>query len=85
MNNLLLTAPRRIVIEGHVYKSYVWPCLLLIYKAITQLMTIKITKIALVNMYLTTGGWKIRVLGYTPEMFSLWLHAALWGLTLHTL
>ena len=39
----------------------------------------------LVNMYLTIGGVKIRVLGYTPEIFSLWPHAALWGLTLHTL
>ena len=59
--------------------------LLLIYKAITVLMTIKITKMALVNMYLTIGGVKIRVLGYTPEIFSLWPHAALWGLTFHTL
>ena len=50
--------------------------LLLIYKAITVLMTIKITKMALVNMYmyLTIGGVKIRVLSYTPEILSLWLH-----------
>ena len=41
----------------------------LIYKAITVLMTLKITKMALVNMYLTIGGVKIRVLGYTPEIF----------------
>ena len=40
---------------------------------------------ALVNMYLTIGGVKIRVVGYTPEIFSLWPHAALWGLTFHTL
>ena len=59
--------------------------LLLIYKAITVLMTIIITKMALVNMYLTIGGVKIRVLGYTPEIFSLWPHTALWGLTFHTL
>ena len=38
--------------------------LLLIYKSINVLMTIKITKIALVNMYLTIGGVKIRVVGY---------------------
>ena len=39
-------------------------------------MTIKITKMALVNMYmyLTIGGVKIRVLSYTPEILSLWLH-----------
>ena len=55
--------------------------LLLVYKAITVLMTIKITKMALVNMYLTIGGVKIRFLGYTPEFFSQWPHAALWGLT----
>ena len=30
------------------------------------LITIEITKMALVNMYLTIGGVKIRVLGYTP-------------------
>ena len=59
--------------------------LLLIYKACIVLMTIKITKRALVNMYLTIGGVKIRVLGYTPEIFSLWLHAALRGLFCHTL
>ena len=44
---------------------------LLIYKAITVLMTIKINKMALVNMYLTIGGVKISVVGYTPEIFSL--------------
>ena len=44
--------------------------LLLIFKAITVLMTIKITKMALVNIHLTNGGVKIRVLGYTPEIFS---------------
>ena len=59
--------------------------LLLIYRAVTVLMTSKITKMALVKMYLTIGGVKIRVLGYTPEFFSLWPHAALWGLTFHTL
>ena len=59
--------------------------LLLIYKAIIVLMTIKITKMALVNMYLTIGGAEIRFLGYTPEIFSQWPHAALWGLTFHTL
>ena len=56
----------------------------LIYKAITVLMTTKITKMALVNMYLTIGGVKFGVVGYTPEFFSLWPHAALWGLTFHT-
>ena len=59
--------------------------LLLIYKAITVLMTLKITKMALVNMYLSIGGVKIRVVGYTPEFFSLGPHAALLGLTFHTL
>ena len=59
--------------------------LLPIYKAITVLMTIKITKTAFVNMYLTIGGVKIRVVGYTPEIFSLCSHAALWGLIFHTL
>ena len=44
---------------------------ILIYKAITVLRTSKITKMALVNMYLTIGGMKIRVLGYTPEILSL--------------
>ena len=44
--------------------------LLLIYKAITVLMTITITKMALVNMYPTIGGVKIRVVGYTPEIFQ---------------
>ena len=58
---------------------------LFIYKAITVLMTMKITKMALVNMYLTIGGVKIKVLVYTPENVSLWPHAALWGLTFHTL
>ena len=48
-------------------------------------MTAKITKMALVNMYLTIGGVKMRVLGYTPEIFSLWPHAALWGLTFYSL
>mgnify|MGYP001803439631 CR=1 FL=1 len=32
-------------------------------------MTIKITKMASVDMYLTTGGVKIRVLGYFQEIF----------------
>ena len=32
---------------------------------------------ALVNMYLTIGSVKIRFLGYTPEFFSQWPHAAL--------
>ena len=59
--------------------------LLVIYKAITVLMTIKNTKMALVNMYLTIGGMKMRVFGYTPEIFSLWPPAALWGLPSHTL
>ena len=45
--------------------------LLLIYKAITVLMTFKITKMGLVNMYLTIGSVKIRFLGYTPEIFSV--------------
>ena len=58
---------------------------LLIFKAITVLMTIKITKMALVDMYLTTGGVKIRVLDYFPEIFSLWPHSALQGITFHTL
>ena len=35
--------------------------------------------------YLTIDGVKIRVLGYTPEIFSLWLHSALRALTFHTL
>ena len=48
-------------------------------------MTIKITKLALVNMYLTIGRVKIRVLGYTPEFLSLWPRAALWGLAFHIL
>ena len=51
----------------------------LIYKAITLLMTTKITKMALVNMYLTIGGVKIGVVGYTPECFSLWPHRSLVG------
>ena len=51
--------------------------LLLIYKEITILMTIKITKMAWVNMDLTIGGVKIRVLSYTPEIYLLWPHAAL--------
>ena len=61
--------------------------LLLIYKAITVLITIKFTKMALVKMYLTIGSVKIRFLGYTPKIFSQWPHAdaALWGLTFHTL
>ena len=45
--------------------------LLHIYKAITVLMTIIITKMALVNMYLTIGGVKIIVVGHTLEIFSL--------------
>ena len=53
--------------------------LLTIYQAITVLMTIKITKLALVNMYLTISGVKIRVLGNTPEIFSLWLPRSLVG------
>ena len=59
--------------------------LLLIYKEITILMTIKITKVALVNMDLTIGGVKIRVLAYILEFFFVWPYAALWGLTFHTL
>ena len=55
--------------------------LLLIYKSITGLMTMEITKMALVNMCQTIGSVKIGVLGYTPEISSLWPHAALWGLT----
>ena len=51
--------------------------LLLIYKAIKVLMTIKITKMASVKIYLTIGGVKIRVVGYTPEIFSLLPHTAL--------
>ena len=43
--------------------------LLLIFKATTVLMTIKITKMALVNMYLTIGGEKVRVLGYNSRIF----------------
>ena len=42
-------------------------------------------QMAYVKVYLTIGGVKIRVLGYTPEIFSLWPHTALWGLTFRTL
>ena len=33
------------------------------------------------HLYLIIGSAKIRFLGYTPETFSQWLYAALWGLT----
>ena len=59
--------------------------LLLIYKAITVLLTIKITKMPLLNMYLTIGGVKIRVLGYTPEFFFTVAPRSLVGPHFHTL
>ena len=57
------------------------------YKFLKQLQywwQLKFTKNALVDMYLTTGGVKIRALGYTPEIFSPRPHSALQGLTFHT-
>ena len=35
--------------------------------------------------HVSIGRVKIRVLGYNPEFFSLWPHAALWGLAFHIL
>ena len=47
--------------------------LLLIFKAITVLMTLKITKMALMNICLNIGGVEIRVRGKTmySKIFSL--------------